>query len=658
MSQQTSITVTWEIKRKPIPEPTLTNNSFAYTGSQVTPVWESFSSNEIDVSGDTFATAPGTYTAVFTPKSNWCWIDGTTTAKTLQWVIEGELLPLPTQANTLTYSGSEQEPTWNNFDNSKMTLSGVVKGTNAGDYTAIFTPEAGCTWSDGTTTAKNIVWSIGRQVVTEPAQSGSLTYSGSEQTVAWNSAYSATKFTKSGTEKATNAGSYTTNFTPTANYCWSDGTYSAKAVTWTIAKMTLVIPTQSGSLTYNAAAQSPSWSNKNDTYMTVTGNSQTNAGTHTATFKLKDTTNTQWTGGVITDQPVSWVIGKATATISISPTTLTFSSVGSSAAKDITVTSGSTGAVTATSSATSKATVSVTGKTVKVTPVADGSATITISIAGDSNYTAPSSGKTCSVTVTSIYTGPSKTATSTQFQSVIKAGKGSSTFAVGDLVGIPINGSLPAVKSSSDATAVPVNLSGTYYAPILGFNHNSPTEGSGNYVDLQFLSSADGATPLCFGPASGGYQMNTTNTSVGGPGASKMYTTTLPALLQLIDSGWRNTFIEATKYVDTNGNSSNVAANVNALKSILFLLAEFEIFGTRTYANQYEKDKQKQYAMYANGASKIRKSHVDGTTAKVWWESSPYYNTAISFCTVYYNGSAHNSSAGNTYGLAPGFRIG
>ena len=43
-----------------------------------------------------------------------------------------------------------------------MTLGGVTTGTDAGTYTATFTPGANYKWSDGSTGAKTVVWRIGK----------------------------------------------------------------------------------------------------------------------------------------------------------------------------------------------------------------------------------------------------------------------------------------------------------------------------------------------------------------------------------------------------------------------------------------------------------------------------------------------------------------
>ena len=60
---------------------------------------------------------------------------------------------LPSQNGTLTYNGQAQSPSWNAYNPDALTLGGVTTGTNAGTYTATFTPKGQYKWADGTQTA-------------------------------------------------------------------------------------------------------------------------------------------------------------------------------------------------------------------------------------------------------------------------------------------------------------------------------------------------------------------------------------------------------------------------------------------------------------------------------------------------------------------------
>ena len=160
---------------------------------------------------------------------------------------------VPTQAGILTYTGAAQSPSWNGYDTEKLTIGGTTSGTNAGSYAATFTPKEGYEWADGTKTAKSVTWTISKASLSVPAQSGTLTYTGSAQSPQWSN-YDSNKLTIGETSTATNAGSYAATFTPKANYQWSDGSTSAKSVTWAIGKAAGSLTLAKSSVTLNISS--------------------------------------------------------------------------------------------------------------------------------------------------------------------------------------------------------------------------------------------------------------------------------------------------------------------------------------------------------------------------------------------------------------------
>ena len=213
------------------------NGSLSYTGSAQSPAWNSYNPNTLTISGETSGTEAGTYTAIFTPKENYSWNDGTSTPREVTWTIDrAAIAVIPSQSNSLTYTGQAQAPTWNDYDSSKLTLGGTTSATTAGSHNATFTPTKNYRWSDGSTDAKTVAWEIGRATInTIPSQSGTLTYSGSAQGPSWSD-YDTAKMSIGGTTSGTNAGSYNATFTPSSNYKWSDGSITAKTVAWSIRK--------------------------------------------------------------------------------------------------------------------------------------------------------------------------------------------------------------------------------------------------------------------------------------------------------------------------------------------------------------------------------------------------------------------------------------
>lgn len=157
-----------------------------------------------------------------------------------------------------------------------------------------------------------------------------------------------------------------------------------------VTRTALAVPAQSGSLTYTGDAQSPVWSGYDADKMTLGGEtSGTDAGSYNAEIALRDTDRYEWADGTTGAQTVAWSIGKADGTLSLDKTSITLKP--DALSDTITVTTNSTGAITASSSAVDTVTVSVSGSTVTVTSVGgkSGTATVTVSVAGDSNHNAP-----------------------------------------------------------------------------------------------------------------------------------------------------------------------------------------------------------------------------------------------------------------------------
>ena len=565
---------------------------------------------------------------------------------------------VPTQNGSLTYTGGEQSPNWNSYNPETLTIGGTTKGTNAGNYVATFTPKEGYTWGDGTNTTKEVTWTIGRATIAKaPSQSGSLTYTGESQTPTWND-YNTAQLTIGGETSATNAGSHSATFTPTSNYQWSDSSVTARSVEWQIQRASITTtPVQSGSLTYSGLAQSPSWSNYDSAQLTIGGTtSGTNAGNYNATFT--PTSNYQWSDGGIGAKTVIWKIGKAAGSLSLNKSNITLNK--STSSTTITVTRAGDGAISATSNATGVATVSVSGNTVTVTGKAYGSATITVKVAEGTNHTAPAN-KTCAVQV-NLFNATLNSNTWAAIRAASDADEGANYWSVGDTKSITINGQVGNFTFS--------NLSISPF--ILGFNHNSSKEGThrihwqlgkigGTMVGLcdnQYNSSVSGA---------GYFHMNDSNTNVGGWNDSSMRKTLLGnsktptsplanSLMAALPSDLRAVMKSVTKYTDNVGNATgSVAGNVTATTDYLFLLAEFEVFGSRYYANDYERNSQLQYDYYKASNSRVAYKHNATGTAVWWWLRSPHYANYNSFCRVNTGGGTNFNHAYYSAALLPGF---
>ena len=492
---------------------------------------------------------------------------------------------VPSQSGALTFTGAEQAPVWNNYNPAALVMTGETTGTNAGTYTATFTPVEGYKWRDGTTDAKSVTWTIGRAIIMGiPAQSGSLTYNGSAQSPVW-SGHDAAKLTIGGTTSGTNAGSYNATFTPVSNYQWSDGSTAAKTVAWSI--------------------------------------------------------------------------GKAAGSSSLNKSSLALST--GTMSGTISVTRAGNGAVSASSSNTNVATVSVSGTTVTVTAKAKGTATITVKVAEGTNHTAPAN-RTCSVSVTLPTTSLNDNTWAT-IKEVSDAGQGENYWSVGDTKRITINGKVGNFTFSNLAID----------AFIIGFNHNSSREGTNR---IHFQIGKIGGKDVCLcdsqygsGQSGNGYfNMNPNNSNSGGWNGSYMRKTLLgnsgtpsspPAnsMLAALPSDLRAVMKSVTKYSDNTGGSPDNASYVTSTTDYLFLLAEFEYHGARSYANSAEKNFQLQYSYYKAGNSKVKYKHGETGTAAVHWCRSVYVGHTYNFCRVYTGGSAGTYTANTSWGAAPGFTV-
>lgn len=398
--------------------------------------------------------------------------------------------------------------------------------------------------------------------------------------------------------------------TITVSYTENGVTKTATTSVTVNRKTISAVPSQSGTLTYTGSSQSPSWSNYSTTQLTIGGTtSGTNAGSYTATFTPKS--NYRWADGTTTAKSVSWSIGKAAGSLSISPTSMTLDTTTKS--KTITVTRSGDGAISASSNNTGAATVSVSGNKVTVTGKANGNAVITVSVAAGTNYTAPAS-KTCAVTV-----------------SFLK-----DNFADNDwsaIIAACHSGSVPSSWVAGNSKTMTINGT-SYRVDIIGKNHD--TYASGGKAPLTFQLHD------CYADTK---QMNSSNTNSGGWTSCAMRQTHLPAILALMPTEVQNGIREVNKLTSAGSQSSTI----NTTADKLFLLSEIEIFGSVSYSKSGEGT---QYDYYKAGNSKVKNRNG---SAAYWWERSPHASYSTHFCMVGSNGLANAGNASRANGVAFGF---
>ncbi len=387
VTKSTSLTVTVDPIEVPVPTQ---KDAPSYDGSTKQPIWNGYDSVKMALGGTTDGVNAGNYTAKFTLVYGYVFPDGSNEAEA-EWTISRAVIPaLPTQNNALAADGTPKSPTWDGYVVGQLTISGDRFGTEAGDYTAEFTPTDNYQWWDGTTDMKTATWTISSVIVPIPTQKGSLTYTGAAQTPQWDN-FDTENSTVQVTP-ATDAGEHTATFSLLAGM-WSDGTTANKTIKWVIGRATIAkIPAQSGMPKYDGNPKTPTWdTNYDTTKMTLSVEAKVNAGTaYTASFT--PTPNYQWPDGTIEAKVVTWAIGKGDNAITVSPTSITLNTANKSG--KFTVSRKGDGTITATSSDTKIATIGAINQTtgeVTVNSVGDttGTAIIKVKVAESANYLAP-----------------------------------------------------------------------------------------------------------------------------------------------------------------------------------------------------------------------------------------------------------------------------
>lgn len=238
-------------------------------------------------------------------------------------------------------------------------------------------------------------------------------------------------------------------------------------------------------------------------------------------------------------------------------------------------------------------------------------------------------------------------------KAVSDAGQGANYWSVGDTKDVTLSGTWQSLNVSNVTVKV----------FIIGFNHNSAVEGANR---IHFLMGKIGAAMVAFcdsqygNSRSGAYfTMNTTDTNSGGWEASRMRKTVLGnsntpdnplqgSLMAVLPEDLLAVMKPVTKWTQNN-------SPLTATTDYTFLMAEFEIFGKRSYANSAEQSKQAQYDYFKAGNPKVFYKHSATTTAVISWLRSPYASGSSYFCGVSTSGTANGAGASGSRGVAPGF---
>ena len=110
--------------------------------------------------------------------------------------------------------------------------------TEAGSYTVTVTPKSTCAFSDGSTAAKSVSWTIAKRTITKPTLTNTTyTYDGTAYSPTINN-FDSTYVTQTGTASSTNAGNFTLTYSlkNKTSTQWEGGGTDDIALSWVINK--------------------------------------------------------------------------------------------------------------------------------------------------------------------------------------------------------------------------------------------------------------------------------------------------------------------------------------------------------------------------------------------------------------------------------------
>lgn len=204
---------------------------------------------------------------------------------------------------------------------------------------------------------------------------------------------------------------------------------------------------------------------------------------------------------------------------------------------------------------------------------------------------------------------------------------------------VAASGLAPKVWKIGDEVNITLTDQETITLQIYDFNHDTLTAGGTAHITFGMKNCMKDTKP-----------MENSNINTNGWSGSVMYSYLNTTVYGKLPTGWKS-IIKKAKKLTSAGNQS---ATIKSSDDYLFLFSEEELFGKVTYAKAGEG---KQYPIFTDNNSRIKKLANGTGSATRWWERSPYGSNATGFCYVNSDGTAYFSGASSTYGVAFGFCV-
>lgn len=178
--------------------------------------------------------------------------------------------------------------------------------------------------------------------------------------------------------------------------------------------------------------------------------------------------------------------------------------------------------------------------------------------------------------------------------------------------------------------------------------------------DHDYLSGATTAkkaavTFLCKNLLYQTYQMNSSNTNSGGFPSSALCSTLNGSIYNALPSDLKAVIKTAYKWYGTGNSTTNGKWSGHKL----WLPLTFEMFGESSYSPPTERTtgNARQYPIFTDNASRIKKMNNGGGSAQWYWLASPYASNSDFFCSVSSGGSSSDTTASYSVGVCFGLCV-
>ena len=208
-------------------------------------------------------------------------------------------------------------------------------------------------------------------------------------------------------------------------------------------------------------------------------------------------------------------------------------------------------------------------------------------------------------------------------------------------------GVLGKIFALGDTKDVTLSGIGTMTLQIADFDHD--------YLSGTTTANKAAATFLCKNLLYQTYKMNSSDTNNGGFPSSSLRSTLDGSIYNALPSDLKAVIKTAYKWYGTGNNTTNGKWSGHKL----WLPLAFEMFGESSYSPATERTtgNARQYPIFTDKASRIKKMNNGGGSAQWYWLASPYATNAARFCNVSSDGSSDYYGAGGSTGVCFGLCV-